>query len=201
MKIPKEEIEKLFKIKGEINGIALLEDKRFFLDRFGKDDLKRIEDEISNIIGEEFRYDKIASFKYYPLYLSVLATLILKYEFNFNDDGLRDFGKEGAKVSLIIKLFLRHVISLKSIQEKGPAIWRKYFSNTGKLTIEKFDDKKKTIILKIEDFNPHPLYCRQIEGVIYQLFSYIVKDNKNLKVEETECTFRGSKNHKFKISW
>jgi hypothetical protein len=200
MAVKTEEIKKILKTKGEINGMGLLEDKKYILEHFGETGLKKVEKEISNIIGEEFSYKNIKSFTYYPLYLSALVTLILHYDFGLDENGIREFGKEGAKVSLIIKLFLRHIVSIDKIPKYAEGLWKKYIRGAGKLTIEELNQKEKRMIIKIENFEVHQLYCKQIEGVIYQLFSYISKST-NLKVGEIECTFKGGKSHRFAITW
>ncbi len=198
-KIPKEEIEKILKIKGHISGMAFLEDKKFFLEEMGKNVLAEIEKKISEITGEEFSYKKIKKYVMYPLYFSVLTTLILKHDYNFTDEMIKKFGKNGAKVSLLIKLFLRKFYSLKQVFKQASGIWKRYF-NVGNLLVEDFNEKEKIMVINIVDFNTHPLYCLQLEGVISQLISYVVKSEK-LEVKEIECAFRGGKSHKFKITW
>lgn len=199
MPIPKEEAEKALKIRGEANGMGILEDKKFILEHFGEAKLKQAEKEISEIIGEDFSYDKVKSFQNYPFYLTLLATLFLYYNCGENEELIRNFGKESVKFSLIVKLFLRYALSPQGVLRYGPTLWRKYFS-IGDLEVEKFDEKEKIAIVVLKNFDTHPLYCKQIEGAIEQLFSYVIKSDK-LKNEEIECVFRGGDVHKFKITW
>ena len=199
MKIPKEEIEKVLKIKGHINGMAILEDKKFILEKLGEEGVKTMEKNLSEAVGEKFSYSQFKSFKMYPLHLSVLTTLSLSYDFDFSDEKLREFGEEGAKVSLMIKLFLRNFVTLKQVSEQAERIWKKYF-DVGKLKIENFDEKEHHMVIKITEFDAHPLYCIQIGGVIHQLLSYILHSD-NLKVEEIECSFKGGESHKYKVTW
>lgn len=199
MGIPRREIEKVMKLKGHINGMGFLEDKKIILEKLGEEAVRKMEKNISEASGEDFSYSKFKSFTMYPLYFSVLTTLSLKYDFGFSNKELKEFGENGAKVSLLVKLFLRNFVSLKQVSEQAERIWRKYF-DVGKLTVENFDEKERHMVIKITEFDIHPIYCIQIEGVIHQLLSYIIRSG-NLKVEEVECTFRDGKSHKFKITW
>jgi len=199
MPVPKEEIEKALKIKGEINGTGLLEDKSFFLNHFGKEKLKEVEKEISEIIGEDFSYEKVKAHQKYPFYLTLLATLILYYDFGRDENLIREFGKESVKFSLTVKLFLRYAFSPEGVINYGPKLWRKYFS-IGDIEVEKYNKNERIAIIVLKNFDIHPLFCKQIEGAIEQLFSYVTKDGR-VKNEEIECVFRGDPVHKFKISW
>lgn len=199
MPIPQNEVEKALEVKGEVNGMGLLEDRNFILNHFGQKTLEELEKEISNITGKKFSYDKVHSFQKYPFYFTLLATLFLYYNFGKDEKLIRDFGKESVKFSLIVKLFLRYALSASDIIKNGPRLWRKYFS-IGDLTVEKYDEKERIAVILLNNFDTHPLYCKQIEGAIEQLFSYIIKSDK-LKNEEIECVFKGGKVHKFKISW
>jgi hypothetical protein len=199
MPVPKEEIEKALKIKGEINGMGLLEDKSFFLNHFGKEKLKEVEKEISEIIGEDFSYEKVKAHQKYPFYLTLLATLILYYDFGRDENLIREFGKESVKFSLTVKLFLRYTFSTEGVINYGPKLWRKYFS-IGDIEVEKYNKNERIAIIVLKNFDIHPLFCKQTEGAIEQLFSYVTKDGR-VKNEEIECVFRGDPVHKFKISW
>lgn len=199
MTIPKEEIEKALRIKGEASGMCLLEDKNFILEHFGEEKVKELEKEISKIIGQEFSYNKVKSHQNYPFYLSLFATLFLYYNYGKDEELIRNFGKESIKFSLLVKLFLRYVFSPNGVLKYGPQLWRKYFS-IGDLEVEKFDEKERVAVIILKNFNTHPLYCKEVEGAIEQLFSYVIKSDK-LKNEEIECVFRGGKVHKFKITW
>lgn len=199
MPIPKEEIEKALKIKGKVNGMALLEDKKFVLEYFGEEKLKELEREISEIVGEGFSYEKIKSYKEYPFYLTLITTLFLHYNCGKDETFIRNFGKESMKFSLIVKLFLKYAFSPQGVVKYGSQLWRKYFS-IGDLEVKKFSEEEKEVLIELRNFDVHPLFCKQIEGAIEQLFSYVVK-SENLKNEEIECPFKGGKVHRFKISW
>ncbi len=200
MSLLQEDIEKILKSEIKIKGEGLLEDKKYILNKFGQNVLLRIEREISALTGKEFSYKNISSYEYYPIAFSVLLTLILKYDFKFSEEEIKEFGKDTLKLSFWIRIFLPHIVSLKYLPQEAKKIWRRYFMNAGKLEVERIDEDNHNIIIKITEFDIHPLYCRQIEGTISQLFSYIFK-KKIVQVDEVECTFKGGNNHKFSISW
>lgn len=200
MEIKSEEIEKIIKNEGKINGMGILEDKKYILNKFGQNVLLRIEREISALANKEFSYNMIKTYDYYPICFSALATLILKYDFKFSEEEIKEFGKEGAKLSFLVRVFLSHIVSLKKITKEAKKIWRRYFINAGNLEVEKLDEANHTIIIRITGFDIHPLYCKQIEGVISQIFSYVV-NKKYIQVKEVECTFKGGQSHKFAITW
>ena len=105
------------------------------------------------------------------------------------------------KASWIIKLFMQYFFSVEKMIEQSQKTWSKYFT-VGRVKVESFDKEKKYIILKIEDFDLHPIYCHCLKGVFLELIRMAIKPKK-ISCQETNCSFGNGKkkSHYFLIKW
>lgn len=199
-KLTKEIAEELMKMKGQARGVHFQNDADFVLKEKGKQGLEQVERTLFQL-GYPIEYGKIKQFEYYPMGLRALSLLAIKQTFNWPDEKIEELGAYAMKVSLIIKIFMRYFFSLEKILQEAPKIWEKYF-DVGKLVVEDFNLEKKYVILKIEDFSLHPIYCLCLRGVFTGLGKMIIK-SKEITCQETKCFFEDKKNkeHHFVIQW
>jgi predicted hydrocarbon binding protein len=195
----KEEIEKISKIEGKILGSALKNKFKFVLEEKGEEGVLQVEKELEKL-GYPIKLKEIKTFDFYPTKIDIFLLNIIKNIFNLSDEKIVEIGKHSAKISLIVKIMMKYFSSIERVAEEVGNYWKKHHTQ-GNLRKEKVDLQKKEIILVLENFIGHPLYCRYLEGFFWQIASYVILDIKNLKVKEIECVFNGSNFHKFKITW
>lgn len=196
--ISKDEIEKLKEIKGEVIGTSFQEDAEFIRYKEGMEGLGKLEAEMEKL-GYPLKFKEIKSFQWYPLNLNLTYLVVARDIFNWNDDTLRENGRFSAKISLIAKIMMKYFISLKRCFAEAGNFWRKYYT-IGELKTEKLNEKERFAILVLSGVAGHPLFCRILEGYIWQVISYVAPKER-LEVQETECVFRGGKVHRFKVTW
>ncbi len=196
--LTKELAKRLMEIKGEARGTHFKNDSQFVLKEKGKEGLEMVERELEKL-GYPIEYKKINQFAFYPIGLRVLSLLAIKKTFDWSDKKIEELCAYAMKVSLIIKLSIRHFFSVERVLNQAPRIWSKYFT-VGRLKIEEHNLEKKYLILKIENFDLHPIYCCCLKGVLLELTKMIITPKK-MTCEEIECSFRGGKGHRYLVKW
>jgi len=195
--VTQEELKQLDIVKGNVVGIALIDDFKFIQNRKGIEGVKKIEEEMARL-GYLLKFKDLKSFEWYPEKLNLLLFVTQK-TFDWDDNTMREMGTFGARVSIMIRFMLKYFISIKKLI-KGTQYWRRYH-DTGELVVIEADIQQKFAIFEISDFTPgYSSHCRYIEGYMEQIASYVIP-NGNPKVRESECTFSGGKSHIFKITW
>jgi len=195
--ISKKEVDELMKIKGEARGIAIKGEAEFILKEKREEGFKKLEDTMAKI-GCPIKYRGLKSLNFYPLKYEAITTFVLKEVFNFKEEDFRKVGAFEAKLSLIIRMFMRYFFSLDLMAKKASVIWRKYYT-VGNLTSPEFNKKEKYAILRVENFKLHPSHCRTLEGFFATMVQMIVKDLVTCK--ETKCIFKGDEYHEFLLKW
>ena len=197
--LTKEIAKKLMEIKGETRGVTLNIDREYILKEKGEEGLKKLEEELGKL-GYPIKYKKIETLAFYPVGLRAISLLAIKKVFNFDDEKIKEMGFYGTKISLIIKFFIKYVFSFQKIFFKeSPKIWREHYT-IGELAPVELNEEKKYAILRLKDFNLHPVYCHYLEGYISGLIQLMVK-NPKIICEETKCTFKGDEYHEYLIKW
>jgi hypothetical protein len=195
--ISKKEVDELMKIEGEARGISIKGEAEFILKEKGEKGLKKLEDTMAKI-GCPIKYGELNALGFYPLKYEAITTFVLKKVFNFKEEDFRKVGAFEAKLSLIIRMFMKYFLSLELMAKKTPVIWRKYYT-VGNLTAQEFNKKEKYAILRIENFKLHPSHCRTLEGFFATIVQMVVKELVTCK--ETKCIFKGDEYHEFLLKW
>jgi predicted hydrocarbon binding protein len=193
----KEKFKKIMKIKGETRGVVLKTDEEFILREKGEEGLKKIEKELKRF-GYPIKYKEITNMAYYPVGLRILSLLAIKKVFNFSEKEIRKMGADAPKISLIIKFFMQYFLSLQKTLKEISKIWRKHYT-VGELIVVESNEEKKFIILRLKDFNLHPIICFYLAGYFSTVLKMIVK--KPVFCQETKCFFRGDKYHEYLFKW
>jgi len=196
--ISKEELNELLKIKGELRGNGPKTVGNFILKKEGEEGLKKLEEVLAKV-GYLIEYSKIKTMGYYPLAFTSVPLLVAKRLFNFSDKDFQEMGKSDVKFSTIQKIFIKYYVSLKRVVKEAPKMWEKYHTS-GELKIIEHDEKKKNIILRIENFKLAGLHCQYLIGYFTAVFELTTKGAK-ASCEETKCPGRGDEYHEFLIKW
>lgn len=195
--ISKEELEELKKIEGELRGVSLKGDAEFVVREKGEEGLKRLEDAMADL-GYPIKYKGLVAMNFYPLSLDAVNLLVIKRLFDFDDKKIQELGGFLSKVSLILKMFMRYFVSIEKVAKEAPVIWKRNYT-VGDLKLIELNQEKKHLVLRLDNFNIHPLYCHVLMGYFSSVVQMVVKERP--VCEETKCQFKGDKFHEFVIKW
>ncbi len=195
--ISKEELNKLMALKGEARGLAIKSHGEFILKEKGEAGLRKLEQAMEDL-GCSVNHKELESMKFYPIYLEVVALVVIKQLFNFEDEKFREMGEFASKISLILKLFIKYFISIKTMVGQVPNIWEKYYT-IGNIKVIELDMVGNRLILRLEDFDLHSLHCLHLEGYFSSVVKMTVKNP--VTCLETRCVHRGDRYHEFLLKW
>ena len=196
--ISKEELDNLIKLKGKARGIPFKTQADFILKQEGDEQLKKLEKEMSKL-GYPLKYKKMKSMDFYPLGLLAVNMLAIKRLFNYDDKKFQEMGRVEAKTSsLIIRVFMKYFVSIDMMVKKAPEMWRKHYTN-GDFKIVEFNKEKRYVVLRIEDFKCHPLFCQDLIGYFPSMVEMVI--GSGVSCEETKCVHRGDEYHEFLLKW
>jgi len=196
--INKEIAEKFLKLPGEGRGIHFKNDSEFIISKYGEEGLKRVETFLAEM-GTKIEYNKVRNLDFYPTGLRIISLLAATQIFGWSEDDIRDLGRFASKSSFVVRLYLRFFHSLYKTLEKVSAMWREYWT-IGKVIVKENNEEKRFILLSIENFDLHPLYCRCLEGYFEGVAKMVVKSSK-IQCREIKCTFSGAKTHEYTITY
>lgn len=191
----KKRAKKLMSKEGETRGLGLKTEAEFLVKKRGEKALERLEKVMAEL-GYPLSYDDIQKMSFYPVGRMALVLTLLKEEFGFDDEMFREMGRFEAKMSLIIKLFMRYFTSIDNLVDKAPIIWGKY-QRTGDFKITEHSEGRA--VVSIENFNISPYMCRVCEGYFAAIVGLVI--GKEVYCREEECIHEGDSRHKFIAKW
>ncbi|MDO8424699.1 MAG: hypothetical protein Q7S70_02045 [bacterium] len=197
MELDKKIAQNLSKVAGEARGVILKTDGEFILREKGEEGLKKLEKELKEL-GFPIDYRQIESMNFYPLGLRIISLLAIQKVFGFDEQKIKEMGSAAPKVSLVIKLFMQYFLSLKLIFKQIPRMWHKHYT-VGDLVPVELDEEKRIIILRVRNFNLHPVFCSYICGYFSEIIKMVVKKTSTCK--ERKCFFRGDEYHEYSFNW
>lgn len=118
--------------------------------------------------------------------------------FNWNEDNIFEMGRQLRSMSPMLKLIMKHFISLKHSVSSATKKWNTLYTE-GKMELAEFDEKNKRIVYQLKDFAKHPVTCRYILGVATGLIELSV--HETVRSSENKCTFKGDDYHEFVFTW
>ena len=195
--IPKEELNELKKNKGEVRGAGLKSIAEFIFRKEGKEGLKKLEDVMAGL-GYPNKYRKIKSMDFYSVESIAVMLLVAKRLFNYTDEDFQEMGGFDAKFSLILRLFMKYLVSIDKAVKEVPKMWKIYFT-VGNLKVVEYDKEKKRGILRLEGFHSSLPHCQYLIGYFSTIVQMIV-GNKAI-CEEKKCSFWGDEHHEFLLKW
>jgi len=190
--------QNIIKIDGKTRGATLKTDAEFVLKEKGEDGLKKVEERLSGL-GCPIKYKEVNSMEFYPLGLRVISLLVIREQFDFNEEKIKEIGLFASKTSLIMKFFMQYFLSLEKTLALAPQIWKKYYS-VGSLKSTELNKPEKFVILRLENFNAHPILCVYLSGFFSTLLKMIIK-NSVISCEEIKCCFHGDESHEYLLKW
>jgi len=193
----KEELEKLSKINGEARGMAVRSGLEYTLYKKGEEGLRKLEAELERF-GFPIKNKDIKSLNFYPLAWEGIIFVVAKELFNYTDEDFQELGERESKLPLIVRLFMKHLGSIKMIAREGPRIWKDYYT-VGSFEVSDFNEKKKYAVIRIKNFRVHPLHCQNIAGYLKGVVRVVGKDNATCK--ETKCIHKGDDYHEYLVEW
>ncbi len=194
--ISKEEFNKLMKVEGEVLGAAIQEFKDFVAEDRGSRGVEELEAAI--IALGYLKIKEIRKSRFYPVGLYIVILLTMKELFDYDDKKFEKIGEFNAKLSVIIRLFMRFFISLKRAAEAVPRMWKKYYT-IGDLEVVTLNEEERFVTLRLRNFSLHPLHCLVQKGYFSTILQIIIKSP--VSCEQIKCTFRGDDYHEFLLKW
>jgi hypothetical protein len=197
--LTKEIVKKLMEIKGEAKGTTFKTDAEHILKEKGEEGLKRLEAELESL-GCPIKYQEIKAMAFYPVGLRAISLLAIKKIFNYDDKKIEEMGFLATKRSLIVKLFVRYFLSVQRVFSKeAPLLWEQHYT-IGELIPVELNEEKKYAILRLKDFDVHPILCCYLGGYFCGIVQMIIK-SPQINFEERKCTFRGDEYHEYLLKW
>lgn len=194
------DFKKINKIKGKTKGSSFKETLGYVQENEGSKGMKLLAKELKkNGLDEIADFKNIKSLKWYPLKSHVALLLIAEEIFKWNESNIFQMGYNAAKRSIILKILIKYFTSIEKAAKKSGEYWRKIYS-VGDFSVGKLDIKNKEIVLKLENFNTHPITCIAFMGYIKAL-GKIMLGTKNIKVIEKKCIYKGDAYHEYVINW
>lgn len=193
-----ETVKELLQLKGEARGMSLKDDAAYVKAKEGEAGLRKAE-EVLERWGCPIRYGEIKTLGFYPVGWRAISLLALKEAFGWGDEEFRELGSFAPGNSLIVRIYTKFFHSIDLVVSKAPQMWGEYFTR-GKFTVPDYSEEKKYAVVEISDQDLHPIFCRLLEGYLTTIIKMVVKP-KEIKCQETKCTFKGQDRHRFELKW
>lgn len=177
--------------------MVFVTDAEFILREKGKEGLEQLEQSLKEN-GYPLQYGKIKTMDFYPIWWRILSLLFIMDFFKFNEEKIREMGASSPKISFILRLFMKHFISIEKTLGQMPKMWQKHYS-VGDLKVVQFNEKEKKLVLNLENFNLHPIVCIYLAGYFSKVIEMVVKSPAVCK--EKKCSHQGSPYHEFLLTW
>jgi hypothetical protein len=160
--------------------------------------IERMEKKLEEM-GCPLKFKEINSFKWYKDPFCSVFMISFADEFGWGEEEIFNLGRFSPQYSMVIKIALRHILSLKKAFDYAPNLWRRNV-DYGILYPHEFNEKGKYMIFRLKEYALHPLVCIYIRGCLTSLFEQIGGKEK-IKVEEKSCVFNGADYHEYEIRW
>jgi len=196
--ITKEMADEIMKLRGEIRGIGLKTDMDSLRKKKGKEYLVKMGEELERL-GYPLKYNEINIGAFYPIGQDVLDLLVIWKLLDFDKTMIKEIGYDAPNFSIFLKIFLKHFASMKDTLKQARAMEREHYT-IGEFKLVELNEEKRYAILRMDDFDIHPIECLVLEGYFAKLCQMMIREGKAV-CEETECTFRGGKTHEYLVKW
>ena len=191
------EVIEIIQKKGKVRGATFYTDAQYVQYHEGEEKLLDIEEETKGM-GCPTDYSELRAMGWYPIGLRAVSLLAIKKALNWDDEQIKEMGRNAPKYSIITKLMVRYFTSPGAIQKRLGTYWHKHYS-VGSLEGEFINDRSGILYLK--DFDIHPILCTYLQGYFACVLSMIAGESGKLSLEETKCMHRGDEYHEFVLKW
>jgi len=193
-----EELQKLKNLKGEIKGAVFQTDATHVSKTMGKEAVAKLQ-QASKELGWEIDYPNIKFMTWYPIGMKIISLLAAQKAFGWGEKELFEMNASAPKYTSFVSRILKYFVSLKGLFRQMPKYWKMHFS-VGRLEPEEYDPKQNLAVVKLKDFDIHPLFCLVIRSYILSIIRFAIK-SKKIIIEETKCVHKGDPYHEFSIKW
>ena len=192
----KEELIEIAQKKGEARGVTFCTDAEYVRRHEGEEALRGIEGETRKM-GYPIDYSEVKAMAWYSVGLRVVSLLAVQKALNWDDEQIKEMGRNAPKYSIITKLMLRYFASPEMVASRVETYWRKHWS-VGSLEGKVIG---QSAILHLKDFLIHPILCTYLQGYFICVAGMVVGESEKLRIEETKCMHRGDEYHEFVLGW
>ena len=194
--ILEEKLKELMKIEGGVRGESIQADLEFIRNEVGEEGLEKLERELKKL-GSPIDYKNIRALDFYPLGWQAIMMVCTEKLFGFDEEKFWKWGRFLEK-SLLVRLFVRHFVSIERAAKEAPRMWRHNLT-VGDLKVIGLDKEKKNLILRLENFTILPYYCHALRGYFSSVVQMVI--GGEVLCEERKCVFRGDEYHEFVLRW
>ena len=196
--LPREEIDNLMKIEGEVRGAAFLTDANYIRNKKGEDALGIVMGRLREL-GCPIDYDRIKAMEWLPLRLRAVSFQVIRDVFGWSDDDFKAMGIAAPLHSFIVKLLVKFFVAMPAAVGNSPKYWLKHYS-VGTIEIASISEEERNICVRIHGFTVTRTYCRYLEGY-FQSMVQMILPHDTAKSEEVKCAFDGHPFHEIIIRW
>ncbi len=177
-----------------VRGAAFKTDAKYIINKFGSTALLKVERELSRL-GYPLRYNKLKDSMWYDASLRLLSFDVMKKVLKMTPKDFEEMGYSAPGNSLIIRVLLRFLTTLRGAFGKSNYVWHKYYSK-GDLIPTKYDLTNRKIILKLSGFKVSSLFISYLQGFLARLFNFM-KPHKKVTVDSK----KEGEDYIFTIRW
>ena len=110
-----------------------------------------------------------------------------------------DMALNAPRMSLVIKLLFGLYLTVERVFKAAPDMWAAHYSPTTAFKVAELKIKQGYARVIIENFDISPIFCEYMRGYITGVGK--LTEARDVKVEETKCTFRGDEYHEYMVTW
>lgn len=195
-----EEITKILSHRGDVRGAVFKTDAEYIARLASAADLKKVEQKLKEW-GVSLDYQVVMPMAWYPVAWRVLSLLAVREVLNWDDQAIREMGRNAPKASVIVKLFFKLFPDIGKFAQQIPHYWSKHYTE-GSLEVISLDKEKREMVLHLNDFSFHPLLCQYLEGY-FEAATKLTRPKESVATsQEIECSFRQQVPYEaFKLTW
>lgn len=199
IKLSKEDIAQIMKVKGRIRGLVLTTLKDYIIEKKGEKGIKKVEEKMEET-GHPFSFEGLSSIKWYPAGIIHLVMMITLDVFNWSEEDNFKIGHDVPINSVLAKLMLRTFTSLEIAFKVTPKFWKNY-TDLGEMNWIKRDIKNRRAVLRLTNYpKVHRGSYEYFRGYLKKIME-IMTSSKNVKVELTKTIYRGDPYDDFTFTW
>jgi len=193
-----EELKKLKETPGQARGVTMQTDAEYVMKKMGEEGVKKLQEK-SRELGWEIDYKNLKTMAWYPLGQRVISMLAAKEAFGWEDKDIEDMGNSAPKYSFVATTMLKYFLSVSKVFQEAANYWKKHY-DVGVLEPVEIDETKKYALLRLKNFDIHPIFCPYFVGYFLRISQFVVRSEK-ITAEETECSSKGGAYHEFLMKW
>ncbi len=196
--ITRTEFQKIVKLDGSFRGSDLRTDAAYVESISGSNGLDDVEAAFKRL-GYPLEYQNIDNLSWYPICLRVLSLRMIEDVLRLDEAGMKKMGDAAPKFSFLVRTGMVSPGDHSAIRETIPLYWRLHYS-VGEMSVNGSDDRKGSLIVRLERFNVHPVLCAYLEGCLRRLIQFGLPGEK-VESAETGCYSKGDAFHEYRFSW